>query len=107
MSEEYKKLFDQNSESYLATFLEELPQITWVMDASGLALYYNKAWYAYTGLERGDIATGRARYYTHPDDLTKVMENLKTAMKNGETYEMPLRLRRHDGVYRWHLARSI
>jgi GAF domain-containing protein len=43
----------------------------------------------------------------HPDDLARRNAAWGAALRAGDTYEVELRLRRHDGVYRWFLLRTI
>jgi diguanylate cyclase (GGDEF)-like protein/PAS domain S-box-containing protein len=42
----------------------------------------------------------------HPDDLPECVERWKNSLFTGEYYEVECRLRRSDGIYRWHLARA-
>jgi signal transduction histidine kinase/CheY-like chemotaxis protein len=42
----------------------------------------------------------------HADDLPESVECWKRSVQSGENYQVELRLRRADGVYRWHLARA-
>ncbi len=43
----------------------------------------------------------------HPDDLGPAVARWAEATATGALYEVEYRLRRHDGVYRWHLGRAI
>jgi PAS domain S-box-containing protein len=42
---------------------------------------------------------------THPDDSERVKATQDSALASGSAYEVELRLRKHDGSYRWFLAR--
>jgi transcriptional regulator with GAF, ATPase, and Fis domain len=42
---------------------------------------------------------------THPDDSERVKACWDRALASGSAYEVELRLRKHDGSYRWFLAR--
>ena len=43
----------------------------------------------------------------HPDDLGAAAEAWGSALSSGELYTMEFRLRRRDGIYRWHIARAV
>jgi PAS domain S-box-containing protein len=43
----------------------------------------------------------------HPDDLRKTLDSWQRALETGEGYDIEVRLRRHDGVYRWHVNRAV
>ena len=43
----------------------------------------------------------------HPDDLPGAGVRWAASLASGETYEAEFRLRRADGVYRWHIARAV
>ena len=43
----------------------------------------------------------------HPDDLSRTEAKWKHSLETGETYLNEYRLRRHDGVYRYFLARAV
>jgi PAS domain S-box-containing protein len=55
--------------------------------------------------EREIIGTGW-QAVIHPEDLEEVMQRWSTSLSTGEGYEVVFRLRRHDGVYRWHIGRA-
>jgi formate hydrogenlyase transcriptional activator len=40
---------------------------------------------------------------THPDDLEELQAGLSEALSNGTPFAMEMRMRRHDGEYRWFL----
>ncbi len=43
----------------------------------------------------------------HPDDRASSGDAYRTAIQTGTPYEAELRARRHDGAYRWFLARAV
>jgi signal transduction histidine kinase/ActR/RegA family two-component response regulator len=45
--------------------------------------------------------------FVHPEDLPHTEESWRHALATGQPYEAEYRLRRSDGVYRWHLARAV
>ena len=90
----------------ITAIAEILPQLVWTADASGAVDYANLRWMEYTGLPltaaMGDGWTAVA----HPDDRERTEQAWREAVRARTPYEITYRLRRHDGAYRWHLARA-
>ena len=89
----------------LAAFAEAIPQLVWRADGGGAMDTFNEAWFAYTG---GDVARGPRAFWNAlaPEDVAGVRVRIAAALEAGTAYEIELRLRRADGVYRWFVARS-
>jgi PAS domain S-box-containing protein len=87
--------------------LEANPSITWSADSEGNVTYANWRLYEYSGVSRQEPAVDWARLTVHADDLARRDAAWNAALRGGNTYEIELRLRRHDGVYRWFLLRAI
>ncbi len=85
---------------------EILPQLVWTADASGAVDYVNLRWSEYTGLASTAIVGDGWTQVLHPDDLERTSASWRDAVREQAPYEITYRLRRHDGVYRWHLARA-
>lgn len=90
----------QASEERYRTLADTLPQKVWITAPDGTATYMNDAMRAY----HGEMGAGLAERLAacHPDDLARVGPIRDGAYARGELFEAELRLRRHDGLYRWH-----
>ena len=89
------------SEARYRTLADALPQMVWVTRASdGEAIYWNEPFVAYFG----EIATDRAARVArcHPDDLACLQREMERCRSHGCGFALDVRLRRHDGVHRWH-----
>ncbi|MFO0930510.1 MAG: PAS domain S-box protein [Gemmataceae bacterium] len=87
-------------------FAEQVPHLLWVAGPDGGAVYFNRAGREYLG---GDLESllGHGWLQTvHPDDLAATRQMAEQCVHTGESFEIAYRLRRADGVYRWHLARG-
>ncbi len=83
---------------------EAMPQIVWVSRPDGELEYLNGRWFDYTGQDRRQGWSWRE--ILHPDDLGPCLDLWARCTLDGEPYQGEYRFRRHDGAYRWHLARS-
>jgi PAS domain S-box-containing protein len=69
--------------------------------------YFNRAWVDYTGISlEASLGSGWHRAF-HCDDLARVLRTWVDALISGNSFETDCRLRRADGVYRYHLIRAV
>lgn len=85
--------------------LDAIPHKMWTSAADGHATYYNKQWYEYTGIKGFKKLKEEIWGIIHPEDIADAAKQWPEAIKRGEATQMEHRLRRHDGVYHWHLSR--
>src|SRR4051812_9072688 len=98
--------FTQVSDERLRDMAEALPQIVWITDASGVIEYYNQRWFEYSGAAPGDPDPMYWRRFIHPDDTGNLFSSWRAAAALGQSWQAEYRLRRADGVYRWHLGQA-
>ena len=95
------------SEAEFRTFAQAMPNHVWASQPDGQLNWFNNRVYDYSGRAPGSLdGTGWASM-VHPEDRPIAGERWASALKSGETYQTEFRLRRHDGIYRWHLARAL
>lgn len=98
-------------EAQLSTLFSTLPQLLWALDESSQVVYLNDHWYAYTGHQPADQSADHSdpawRQAIHPDDEVVLMRTHQAALARQEGYELEVRFRRYDGIYRWHLYRAL
>ncbi len=93
----------RESEERLQKLTASMPQIVFMCGENGENVYFNQRWAEYTGLS---VEEGAGHGWTkafHPDDQAAGSHTLP----NAEGYEVEIRLRRFDGVYRWFLLRGL
>ncbi|GAB3299919.1 PAS domain-containing protein [Hymenobacter tenuis] len=96
----------RQQDAQFQTLVESLPLLISITDAEGNVLYLNPQHYAYTG----QPATGGAEKWkdaVHPDDVESFQQAFAQARAQEKPWSMELRLRRHDGQYRWQLLHSV
>ncbi|MBD2501799.1 hybrid sensor histidine kinase/response regulator [Anabaena azotica] len=84
-----------------------IPQLVWIKNNQGECEYVNQRWCSYTGLTLEQALGSGWQQVMYPDDIPAIQQAWMQAMKTGQTYELELRCRKHDGSYRWHLARGV
>ncbi|MEJ8757822.1 PAS domain-containing protein [Pontibacter sp. H259] len=94
------------SELRFRHLMEALPHLAWMADAAGKVLYFNKNWYAYTGMSE-DQTEGWISV-VHPEDTAQLLTEWDHTVHAGAPYEIEYRLRNyHDKTYRWFLERGV
>jgi PAS domain S-box-containing protein len=94
-------------EAEFATLADNISQLAWMAQPDGGRTWYNRRWFEYTGQTR-DQALGLGWAKAHDPDLAEeVLNSQRASFARGETWERVVRLRRHDGQYRWFLVRAI
>ncbi len=97
----------RTSEARFRTLAQAMPNHVWTAPANGLLDWFNDQVYDYSGAARGSLDGQGWASLVHPDDLPVAAPRWAAALASGERYETEFRLRRADGVYRWHLARAL
>jgi len=93
----------RQSEERLQKLTASMPQIVFMCGENGENVYFNQRWAEYTGLSIEESAGHGWTKAFHPDDQVAGSHTIQ----NAEGYEVELRLRRFDGVYRWFLLRGL
>ena len=100
----------RESQTQLLEFAEAIPQMAYVADGGGKPLFFNRRHYEYFGAPIGDTAAWpeieRTKGIHHPDDVARTAEIWSEALREKKPLEIEYRLRRKDGIYRWHLGRA-
>lgn len=89
------------------TLVESLPHMAWVCAADGGCRAVSSQWVDYTGQPRAEQLGDRWFKHVHPDDLAPIVERWADAVREHAVFDTELRLRRHDGVYRWFKTRAV
>ena len=97
----------RQSEAQFRTFAESMPNHVWTASPDGLLTWFNPRVYSYSGAEVGALDGMAWAAIVHPDDLELAAGRWEDAIVSGVFYETEFRLRRHDGAYRWHIARAV
>jgi PAS domain S-box-containing protein len=95
------------SELRFRLMADSIPQIVWIVDDSFRASYFNKQWFAYTGIESDAVSPEEiSAEFIHPDDDALTMRAWAQARETGKTFSVEHRIRSATGEYRWFLVRA-
>ena len=95
------------SEVQFRSFAQAIPNHFWTSPPDGQLDWFNDQVYAYSGMQPGELDRGGWVAMVHPEDLPEAEQRWRSALSSGEIYEAEFRLKRHDGAWRWHLARAV
>jgi len=94
----------RKSEMELRQVLDLTPLLIAALGANRERIFMNRTALAYLGLTLEDWRRGAA-FEVHPDDVEQFKAETERSLASGLPYEVEVRLRRYDGVYRWVIAR--
>src|ERR1700691_5132645 len=100
---------DGSSQSVQSTeirlIVDRIPAFTWSARADGSVEFVNQRWREYAGLSAEESQGRGWQVAIHPEDLPSLMRKWGELLISGEAGEIELRMRRHDGIFRWFLVR--
>ncbi len=90
---------------------EAIPNQVWTARTDGIIDWFNERTADFIGASPG-VSDGKFDgegwdRMIHPDDRALADERWTAALATGDVYEVEYRIRRVDGVYRWHLVRGV
>ena len=97
------------SERRLRALIDSAPVTIYTADPDGKVTFSGQSFHTFSGIEP-QVLTDEAWQSSdvvHPDDLPLMLEKWGESLRTGMPFEMQIRLRRFDGVYRWHLNRIV
>jgi PAS domain S-box-containing protein len=88
------------------TFAQTMPSMLWTCLPDGQIDWFNARVPEYSGVAEADLKPdGWAP--VHPEDIEAATRLWREALASGEPYDAEYRIRRHDGMFRWHITRAI
>jgi PAS domain S-box-containing protein len=100
----YAEIFELKEK--LAQIVDTIPTLAWAARPDGSAEFFNQRWLDYTGLSAKQALNSGWKVAIHPDDLPRMLETFREALKSGKPYEVEGRFRRFDGEFRSFLVRG-
>ena len=96
----------RQSEERFRKMADSSPIMIWMTDAQGKALFLNRTYRECFAVSEEDAAAFDWAEIIHPDDRESYLDAFKAALQKRETFHQRVRLRRHDGQWRWFESRG-
>lgn len=96
----------RQSEVRHRSFVEATNAVTWSCPPSGLHVAPQPLFTAFTGKPTEEILGNGWADAIHPDDRSALTAAWERCLRTGEPFEGTVRLRRHDGEWRWMSSRA-
>lgn len=103
---EISRNYLKQSEEQFRLLANSIPDLVSVAKGDGRGLWYNDAWYRYTGSSPQDSDGINWKHIHHPDYFPQVFSAWETAVKTGKEFEMQFPLKGADGRFRRFLYRA-
>ena len=91
----------RESEERFRLLANSVPGFVWAADPDGTTTFVNEPWSEYTRRPREEAMGKGWTAFIHPDDAERTAAAWSRVQSTGEPYQVEVRLRRHDGEYRW------
>ncbi len=88
------------------TFAQTMPSMVWTSLPDGQIDWFNARVSEYSGVPAEDMKPD-GWSPVHPDDIERATRAWAGALASGEPFETEYRIRRHDGMFRWHITRAV
>jgi hypothetical protein len=92
------------SEQQMQRMMDTVPSMLWSMAPDGSVTFINRKVRDYTGMSLDQIREGGQLEIIHPEEREVAAKECQKALANGSHFEAEHRIRRADGLYRWHLS---
>jgi len=96
----------QMREHELLGIIETIPSMLWSASPTGEVTHISQRVLEYSGMAFEDFPKLGWKHIIHPDDFDDTAKKFLRAIETGESYSAIHRLRRADGMYRWHHGRG-
>ncbi|MUZ62594.1 PAS domain S-box protein [Agrobacterium vitis] len=95
------------SEERFRTLSQSMPNHVWTARSDGSLDWFNDQVFSYSGMSPEQLTGNGWAAMVHPDDIDIAAQEWTEARAAARQYQVEFRLRRHDGAYRWHIARAV
>jgi PAS domain S-box-containing protein len=86
--------------------IELLPALVWSCSGDAVFDFLGPQWFAYTGIPAHEQLGRSFSELLHPNDRERAEQAFRNAVANAGALELDVRVRRHDGAFRWFRVRG-
>jgi len=98
---------DDDSDRNLRCVAAAAPVLLWSAALSGADEWLSESWCTFTGLPMAELREAGWAKAIHPEDLERCIGIRDTSFAARAPFAMDVRLRRHDGEYRWMVDNGV
>ena len=104
-----QKLYEDlwRSERELRGVINTVPALVWRASPDGTIDFIHERLLEFVGLSSDGIAGWNWQSILHPDDRTKFVSNWDKAVRDGQSMESEVRVRRTNGEHCWFFVRTV
>jgi PAS domain S-box-containing protein len=95
------------SEQSFRELVNGIPGFVFTATAGGEIEFVNRQILDYTGRTIEELKRWTTSDLVHPDDLPKLLDELKYSLETGQSHSVEHRVRGADGLYRWFVVRRL
>ena len=95
------------AERELQLTIDTIPTLVATYRPDGSRIFVNQTWRDYLGLRPDDAVDAFRTAVVHPEDAARVLEEWQRCLTSELPFSAEMRLRRADGVYRWHTVHRV
>lgn len=96
----------RESEQHFRRIVDSIPALMCTMTAAGVVETVNRPILDYFGRTVEELRDWAFNGAVHEDDIERVVAQWRYSIESGTAYDIEHRIRRADGVYRWHHVRG-
>lgn len=85
---------------------DRLPHLLWTVDATGMADYFSKSWYDFTGLTEEQSLGLAFTDAIDPENMARIWKDFRRAQETKTEVTCEAKYRRYDGQWRWMNVRA-
>ncbi len=100
-SSKMKEEFAKDNEARFENMANSAPVMIWMADVDGLFSFVNKTWLNYTGTDIGLQLGMNWLKNVYPDDLEKMIEIYKQAIRTRKSFTNEFRFKNKNGNFEW------
>jgi PAS domain S-box-containing protein len=108
-AQQLQKLYEnlRRSERELRGVINTVPAHVWSASPDGTVDFVNERLLEFVGLSSDDISGWSWESVVHSDDCAKFVADWHAALKDGQSMESEIRMRRADGQHCWFFIRNV
>jgi PAS domain S-box-containing protein len=108
LRQQEREALERNSDLRFRKLMDAMPLCVVVTDSQGRPVYWNESALTYTGIAPDSMTSRYALLDSvHPTEREHLAQLWNESIANRRHFELKFRIRRSDGLYRWHLGRGI